>query len=54
MSVDFRETSFNLGEKVTSKIKAFTQLEYVQGYVCNEMKQNILNHMLISNKTKSF
>lgn len=47
MSTDVLGTSFNLSEKVTCKIKAFTQLEYVQGYVGNEMKQNTLNQMLI-------
>lgn len=38
MSADFIETSFNLGEKVTSKIKAFILQKYVQGYLCNETK----------------
>lgn len=49
ISTQVPEASFNLLEKVTSKTKAFTLLKYVQRYICNEMKQNILNQILTSN-----
>lgn len=49
ISTQVPEASFNLLEKVTGKTKAFTLLKYVQRYICNEMKQNILNQILTSN-----
>lgn len=55
MSTQVVRTSFNLFEKATRKIKVFSQLGYVQRYVYNKMKQNILNQMLIQdNKTERF